>query len=71
VYVTCGSVTQQVTLFDWAFDPSSPLHRDLASISSAKSDLIAVLLRIHFPTDFPCVLPLLARASRRAALPDY
>jgi hypothetical protein len=44
----------EVTLFDWVFDPSSALHRDLATISSAKSDLVAVTLRMHFPTDFPC-----------------
>lgn len=45
----------EVTLFDWVFDPSSALHRDLAALSSAKSDLMAVTLRMHFPHDFPCV----------------
>jgi hypothetical protein len=53
----------EVTLFDWVFDPSSALHCDLAAISSAKSDLMAVTLRMHFPHDFPCVLRTAAGAS--------
>lgn len=53
----------EVTLFDWVFDPSSALHRDLAALSSAKSDLMAVTLRMHFPHDFPCVATTLRREA--------
>lgn len=48
----------EVTLFDWVFDTSSPLHRDLAEISAKKADLVAIMLRMTFPDDFPFAPPL-------------
>jgi len=58
----------EVTLFDWVFDPSSKLHQDLEAISVANSDLFAVILRIHFPADFPFAPPLvyIARPTLRS-----
>ena len=48
----------EVKLFDWAFDDSSPLARDLQELSEEVDDLIPLVLRIHFPDDFPFQPPL-------------
>ena len=49
----------EITLFDWAFDPESSLHKDLQALSESSDDLVPVVLRIHFPDDFPFAAPLL------------
>jgi len=49
----------EVTLFDWAFDAESSLHKDLQALSESSDDLVPVVLRIHFPDDFPFAAPLL------------
>ena len=48
----------QVKLFDWAFDDSSPLARDLQELSEEVDDLVPLVLRINFPDDFPFQPPL-------------
>ena len=48
----------EISLFDWAFDESSPLHKDLQTLSEEKDDLVPLLLRISFPDDFPFAAPL-------------
>lgn len=53
----------QISLFDWAFDESSPLHRDLQTLSEAKDDLVPLVLRINFPDDFPFSPPLVFCAA--------
>ena len=53
----------QVSLYDWAFDEESPLHKDLQSLSESKDDLVPLVLRIKFPDDFPFTPPLVFCAS--------
>ena len=53
----------QVSLFDFAFDESSPLHKDLKDLSEAADDLVPLVLRIHFPEDFPFAPPLVYCSS--------
>ena len=53
----------QVSLFDWAFDEESPLHKDLQSLSESKDDLVPLVLQIRFPDDFPFTPPLVFCAS--------
>jgi len=53
----------QVSLFDWAFDEASPLHRDLQMLSEAKDDVVPLVLRIQFPDNFPFAPPLVFCAS--------
>uniref|UniRef100_A0A7S4GJL7 UBC core domain-containing protein n=1 Tax=Eutreptiella gymnastica TaxID=73025 RepID=A0A7S4GJL7_9EUGL len=48
----------EVRLFEWAFADDSPLHQDLQQLSMDADDLVAVVLRIHFPEDFPFGAPL-------------
>ena len=53
----------QISLFDWAFDEASPLHKDLQALSEARDDVVPLVLRIHFPDDFPFSPPLVFCAS--------
>ena len=53
----------EVRLFDWAFDESSALHKDLASLSELADDLVPLRLRISFPDDFPFSPPLVFVSS--------
>ena len=53
----------QVSLFDFVFDESSLLHRDLRELSEAADDLVPLVLRIRFPEDFPFAPPLVYIAS--------
>ena len=53
----------QVSLFDWAFDEASPLHKDLQTLSDAKDDLVPLVLRVQFPDNFPFSPPLVFCAS--------
>jgi len=48
----------EVALHDWAFDPSSPLSKDLEALSEAAGDLVPLILRVHFSADFPFSPPL-------------
>ena len=53
----------EISMFDWAFDEESPLHKDLATLSEAADDLIPLRLRISFPDDFPFAPPLVFCAA--------
>ena len=53
----------QVKLFDWAFDDSSPLNKDLQELSEAADDLVPLVLKIHFPDEFPFAPPLVYCSS--------
>ena len=50
--------TWEVALYDWAFDEQSALHRDLHLLSDARDELVPIMLRLHFPDDFPFSPPL-------------
>ena len=50
--------TWEIALYDWAFDEQSALHRDLHLLSDARDELVPIMLRLHFPDDFPFSPPL-------------
>ena len=51
-------LTWEVRLYEWSFDDACPLHTDLAALSREADDLVAVVLRLQFPNDFPFAPPL-------------
>ena len=53
----------EARLFEWNFDEDSRLHGDLAALADRAPDddaaaLVSVVLRVHFPDDFPFAPPL-------------
>ena len=58
----------EARLFEWNFDEDSRLHGDLAALADRAPDddaaaLVSVVLRVHFPDDFPFAPPLVYVAS--------
>ena len=53
----------EVSIYDWAFDEASPLHKDLKQLSEAADDLVPLRLRIAFPDDYPFAPPLVFCSS--------
>lgn len=53
----------EIALYDWAFDESSALHKDLKALSEEADDVVPLLVRIHFPDDFPFQPPLVYCSS--------
>lgn len=53
----------EVSMYDWALDEASALHKDLKTLAEAADDLVPLRLRISFPDDFPFAPPLVFCAS--------
>ena len=53
----------EISLFEWAFDEASAIHKDLKQLSEEADDLIPLRLRVAFPDDFPFAPPLVFCSS--------